>query len=198
MDRPDERTRPGVTEVAVDPLLLIIGAALIIIIIIIVAVIVMYNGLVRRRLRTDETWSQIDVQLKLRHDLVPNLVAAVRDYMGFEQDVLTQVTEARANAVAAGGRGPAEAAAAEGILTGALRLLFAVVENYPALQASENVGALQGQLETTENRIAAARDGYNVAVREYNTALLSDEQRPKLLAETQEEYERLLAEGVLF
>ncbi len=152
-----------------EPFLLVIGAA--VVVVVAVVIVRMYNGFVQRRLRTDETWAQIDVQLKRRHDLVPNLVAAVKGYMGFEQAVLTRVTEARANAVAAGARGPAEAAAAEGALTGALRSLFAVVENYPDLKASENVGALQGQLATTENQIGAARDAYNGAVREYNTAI---------------------------
>lgn len=152
-----------------DPLLLIVGA--VIVVVAAVAVIGMYNGLVQRRLRTDATWAQIDVQLKRRHDLVPNLVAAVKGYMGFEQAVLAQVTEARANAVASGARGPAEAAAAEGALTGALRSLFAVVENYPELKASQNVSSLQDQLATTENQIGFARDAYNAAVRDYNTAI---------------------------
>jgi LemA protein len=139
--------------------------------VIVVAVVRMYNGLVQRRLRTDATWAQIDVQLKRRHDLVPNLVAAVKGYMGFEQAVLTQVTEARANAISAGAGGPAQAAAAEGVLTTALRSLFAVVENYPDLKASENVSALQAQLATTENQIGVARDAYNAAVRDYDTAI---------------------------
>lgn len=152
-----------------EPFLLVIGAA--VVVVVAVVIVRMYNGFVQRRLRTDGAWAQIDVQLKRRHDLVPNLVAAVKGYMGFEQAVLTRVTEARANAVAAGARGPAEAAAAEGVLTGALRSLFAVVENYPDLKANENVSALQGQLATTENQIGAARDDYNVAVREYNTAI---------------------------
>ncbi len=151
-----------------EPIVLVIAAALVAVV---VWVVLMYNGLVRRRLATDATWAQIDVQLKRRQDLVPNLVAAVKGYMGFEREVLTRVTEARANAVAAGERGPAAASAAEGVLTGALRSLFAVVENYPDLKANENVGALQGQLATTENQIGASRDAYNAAVREYNTAI---------------------------
>ena len=152
-----------------QPLVLLIGAALVAIAV--VFTVRMYNDFVQGRLRTDEGLAQIDVQLKRRYDLVPNLVAAVKGYMGFEQDVLTRVTETRANAVAAGARSPAEVAAAEGALTGALRSLFAVVENYPDLKASENVGALQAQLATTENEIQTARDGYNGAVREYNTAI---------------------------
>ena len=151
------------------PFLILIAVALVAIAV--VFTVRMYNDFVQRRLRTDEAWAQIGVQLKRRHDLVPNLVAAVRGYMGFEQDVLTRLTEARANAVAAGARGPVEAAAAEGALTGALRSLFAVVENYPDLKASANVAALQDQLATTENQIGVARDAYNGAVREYNTAI---------------------------
>jgi LemA protein len=138
-----------------------------------VAVVLMYNGLVRQRNRIDETWSQITVQLKRRHDLVPNLVNAVKGYMGFEQQVITDVTEARANAVAAGSQGPRQQAAAEDMLTGALRSLFAVVENYPDLKASQNVLSLQDQVATTENQISGARDAYNAAVRVYNTAIQS-------------------------
>lgn len=152
-----------------DPLLLIV--ATVIVVIAVVAVVGMYNSLVQRRLRTDAAWAQIGVQLKRRHDLVPNLVAAIKGYMGFEQAVLTRVTVARAAAVAAGARGPAEAAPAEGVLTGALRSLFAVVENYPTPKANENVSALQDQLATTENQIGIARDAYNAAVRDYNTAI---------------------------
>lgn len=131
----------------------------------------LYNGLVRGRLRVDEAWAQIGVQLKRRHDLVPNLVNAVKDYMSFEQDVLTRVTEARASAVAAGAQGPVQAAAAEGQLTGALRSLFAVVENYPELKANENVLSLQEQLTTTENQVAFSRQHYNATVLEYNTSI---------------------------
>lgn len=133
--------------------------------------VLIYNGLVQKRMRVDEAWAQIEVQLKRRHDLIPNLVEAVRGYMGFEQDVLTRVTEARANAIAAGARGPREQANAENALTGALRSLFAVVENYPQLKANENVLALQEQLTTTENQISFARQHYNASVMEYNTAI---------------------------
>ena len=128
-----------------------------------------YNGLVRRRLRMDEAWAQIDVQLKRRHDLIPNLVNAVRDVMSFEEDVLTTVTEARASAVAAGASGPVATAQAEGQLTAALRSLFAVVENYPDLKANQNVLALQEELTTTENQIGFSRQHYNGVVRDYNT-----------------------------
>jgi LemA protein len=136
----------------------------------IVAIVIgIYNGLIQRRLRIDEAFAQIEVQLKRRHDLIPNLVNAVKGYMDFEQDVLTKVTEARANAVAAGAQGPAAQAAAENVLTGALRSLFAVVENYPTLKANENVLSLQEQLTTTENQISFSRQHYNATVLDYNT-----------------------------
>jgi LemA protein len=138
---------------------------------IILIVIGIYNGLVQRRLRVDEALAQIEVQLKRRHDLIPNLVAAVRDYMSYEQDVLTKVTEARAAAVAAGSRGVAEQAQAENALTGALRSLFAVAENYPQLKASENVLSLQEQLTTTENQISFSRQHYNASVLDLNRAI---------------------------
>ena len=149
-----------------DPLLLIILA---IIVVAVVFVIGLYNGLVQRRLRIDEAFAQIEVQLKRRHDLIPNLVNAVKGYMGFEQKVLTDVTNARANAVAAGAQGPAQQAAAENALTSTLRSLFATVENYPELKANENVLSLQEQLTTTENQISFSRQHYNATVLDYNT-----------------------------
>jgi LemA protein len=142
-----------------------------IIVVIAVFLIGLYNGLVTRRNRIDEAFGQIDVQLKRRHDLIPNLVQAVKGYMGFEQDVLTRVTEARASAVTAGARGPAEQAQAENALTGALRSLFAVVENYPDLKANQNVMQLQEQLTTTENQISFARQHYNATVLDYNNSI---------------------------
>ena len=151
------------------------GPALIILIIIAVVVvgfvILIYNGLIQKRLRVDEAFAQIEVQLKRRHDLIPNLVNAVKGYMDFEQDVLTKVTEARAGAIAAGAQGPAQQAAAENMLTGALRSLFAVVENYPTLKANENVLSLQEQLTTTENQIGFSRQHYNATVLDYNTGI---------------------------
>ncbi|MFN2484756.1 MAG: LemA family protein [Candidatus Limnocylindria bacterium] len=150
-----------------------------IIVLVVLAVLVLlfvlaYNGLVRLRNQVDEAWNQISVQLKRRHDLIPNLVNAVRGYMEFERQVLENVTEARANAVAAGARGPqnaGEAAAAENALTGALRSLFAVAENYPQLRANENVMQLQEELTTTENQIGFSRQHYNSSVRDYNTSI---------------------------
>jgi LemA protein len=142
-----------------------------IIVIIVVNVASIYNGLVSRRNRIDEALGQIEVQLKRRHDLIPNLVEAVKGYMGFEQSVLVQVTQARANAVAAGAQGPAAQASAENALTGALRSLFAVVENYPDLKASTNVMQLQEELTTTENQISFSRQHYNASVLDYNNAI---------------------------
>lgn len=151
-----------------DPILLIVIVVLVVIVVFVVGV---YNGLVTRRNRIDEAFAQIDVQLKRRHDLIPNLINAVKGYMGFEQSVLTKVTEARANAVAAGAKGPAEQAAAENALTGTLRSLFAVVENYPDLKANQNVMQLQEELTTTENQISFARQHYNATVLDYNNTI---------------------------
>jgi LemA protein len=145
--------------------------AIAIIVVVVVAIVAIYNGLIQRRLRIDEAFAQIEVQLKRRHDLIPNLVNAVKGYMGFEQKVLTDVTNARAAAVAAGGQGPAQQAAAENVLTSTLRSLFAVVENYPELKANQNVLALQEQLTTTENQISFSRQHYNATVLDFNTAI---------------------------
>ncbi len=149
------------------PVLIIIG----VIVVLIVLTIGIYNGLVQRRLRVDEAFAQIEVQLKRRHDLIPNLVNAVKGYMGFEQRVLTDVTNARAAAVSAGAEGPAAQAQAENALPGTLRSLFAVVENYPELRANQNVLELQEQLTTTENQISFSRQHYNASVLDYNTAI---------------------------
>ena len=142
-----------------------------ILVVIALFVIGIYNGLIGRRNRVDEALAQIEVQLKRRHDLIPNLVEAVKGYMGFEQKVLTDVTNARAAAVAAGAQGPAQQAAAENMLTGTLRSLFAVVENYPELKANENVLSLQEQLTTTENQISFSRQHYNATVLDYNNGI---------------------------
>ena len=150
----------------------------VVVILIVVFVIGIYNGLVQRRLRIDEAFAQIEVQLKRRHDLIPNLVNAVKGYMGFEQKVLTDVTNARAAAVAAGAQGPAAQAQAENALTGTLRSLFAVVENYPELKANQNVLELQEQLTTTENQISFSRQHYNATVLDYNTAIATFPSRP--------------------
>jgi LemA protein len=133
-----------------------------------------YNALVRLRNQVDEGWNQISVQLKRRHDLIPNLVNAVKGYMDFEQETLTRVVEARQAAVSAQAGGPANAAQtaqAENFLTGALRQLFALVEAYPDLKSNQNVLELQEELTTTENQIGFSRQHYNSTVRELNTAI---------------------------
>ena len=149
-------------------------AIIVIIVILVVLGIIfaaMYNSLVTRRNQVDNSWSQIDVQLKRRHDLIPNLVEAVKDYMSYEQETLTKVTEARAAAISAGNQGPEAQAQAENVLTGTLKSLFAVVENYPDLKANQNVMALQEELTTTENKISFARQFYNDSVMTYNTKI---------------------------
>ncbi|MBA3626439.1 MAG: LemA family protein [Chloroflexi bacterium] len=151
-----------------DPVVIVI---LVVVAVVVIGGVLIYNGLIQRRLRIDEAFAQIEVQLKRRWDLIPNLVNAVKGYMGFEQQVLTDVTQARANAVTAGAKGPAEQAAAENMLTGTLRSLFAVVENYPELKANQNVLELQEQLTTTENQIGFARQHYNAVVLDYNTSI---------------------------
>ena len=144
---------------------------IVVVVLVVLFVIGLYNGLVQRRLRIDEAFAQIEVQLKRRHDLIPNLVNAVKGYMGFEQKVLTDVTNARAAAVSAGAQGVPAQAQAENALTGALRSLFAVVENYPDLKANQNVLALQEQVTTTENQISFSRQHYNATVLDYNNGI---------------------------
>ncbi len=136
---------------------------------VVVMMVSTYNRLVSLRNRVQNGWAQIDVQLKRRHDLIPNLVNAVKGYMEHERGVLQSVTDARAQAIAAG-NDVARRSEAEGELSKSLRSLFAVAEAYPALRASENVRALQEELASTENRIAFARQFYNDAVLSYNTA----------------------------
>lgn len=144
---------------------------LIIVAVIVIGGILIYNNLVRLRNQVDEAWNQISVQLKRRHDLIPNLVNAVKGYMEFEQETLTRVTEARNAAVSAAPQGPAASAGAENFLTGALRQLFALVENYPDLKANQNVLQLQEELTTTENQIGFSRQHYNATVRELNQGI---------------------------
>jgi LemA protein len=147
---------------------------LIVVAVIALFLVFMYNGLVRLRNMVDEAWNQISVQLKRRHDLIPNLVNAVKGYREFEQETLTKVIDARNAAVSAQAAGPAAAAQsaqAENMLSGMLRQLFALVENYPQLKANENVMQLQEELTTTENQIGFSRQHYNSVVREYNTSI---------------------------
>jgi len=127
-----------------------------------------YNGLVKRRNQVDNAWSQIDVQLKRRHDLIPNLVNAVRGSMDFERDTLTAVMEARAKALTA--TGPADAAQKEGQLSQALGRLLAVAENYPTLKSNDNVKMLQEELSATENKVGFSRQFYNDIATKFNTA----------------------------
>jgi len=144
----------------------------VILVILIVIAVGMYNRLVRLKLRVQNAWSQIDVQLKRRHDLIPNLVNAVKGYMKYEQETLQKVIEARAKAVSASGTGDVKKIAeAEGELGGILARLFALFENYPELKANENVLKLQEELTHTENNIAFARQHYNDSVMRYNTAI---------------------------
>ncbi|HEX7168251.1 MAG TPA: LemA family protein [Acidimicrobiales bacterium] len=132
-------------------------------------VVVAYNRLVRLRNRIENAWSQIDVRLQRRYDLIPNLVETVKGYAAHEQGVFEQVTKARANAI--GASGVAEQAKAENVVTGALKSLFAVAEAYPELRANENFLALQEELSGTEDKIAYARQFYNDTVQTYNTRI---------------------------
>ena len=133
--------------------------------------IMVYNGLVAMRQRVNQAFSDIDVQTKQRHDLVPNLVETVKGYASHERGTLEAVVQARNAAVTAQGGGVAAQAAAENALTGALRQLFALSESYPDLKASQNFQQLQAELSDLENKIAAARRFFNNAVQEYNTGI---------------------------
>jgi LemA protein len=147
------------------------GFGLVLLVIVVIAIFWLiggYNRLVGLRNQTQNGWKQIDVQLKRRHDLIPNLVNTVKGSMEFERDTLTAVMEARAKAMAAAG--PADASRKEGELTQALGRLFAVAENYPQLKSSENVKSLQEELASTENRIGFARQFYNDIATKYNIA----------------------------
>lgn len=128
-----------------------------------------YNSLVTLRIRVDEAWSDITVQLKRRADLIPNIVEAVKGYASHEKSVFDSVTQARAETISAGT--PGEAAVAEGHMQQALKSIFAVAEAYPQLQASQNFLQLQSELVDTENKIQASRRFYNGGVREFNTKL---------------------------
>jgi len=140
--------------------LIIIGAVA-------VAAIGIYNGLIRLRNRSDNAWAQVDVQLRRRYDLIPNLVETVKGYAAHEKETFQKVTEARAQAINAGT--VAEQGKAENMLTGALKSLFAVVESYPDLKANQNFLMLQEELAGTEGKIAYARQFYNDTVMKFNT-----------------------------
>jgi LemA protein len=145
----------------------------IIIIVIIVAIIgwliAVYNSLIKSRNRVDEAWSDIDVQLKRRYDLIPNLVETIKAYASHESETFQKVTEARSQAMQA--KGIEEKGKAENMLTNTLKSLFAVAENYPDLKASQNFLQLQDELTDTENKVQAARRFYNGNVRDFNTQI---------------------------
>ncbi len=148
-----------------SPFWILIG----IVVLVVLWVIAMYNGLIRLKNQTDEAWSDIDVQLKRRYDLIPNLINTVKGYAAHESSVFEKVTEARAAAM--GAQTPDQKAAAENALAGTLKSLFAVAEAYPSLKANENFLRLQDELADTENKIQAARRFYNGNVRDFNTKL---------------------------
>ena len=141
----------------------------ILILAVIVFLVVVYNGLIVKRNRVDNSWSQIDVQLKKRADLVPNLVETVKGYAKFEQKVLTEVTKARSAILSA--KTPKESAAGENMLAGALKTIFAVAEAYPTLKANESFLKIQEELSSTENKVAFSRQFYNDMVMKWNTMI---------------------------
>ncbi len=143
--------------------------ALIVIIILAIILIAIFNGLVQSRNRVDEAWSDIDVQLKRRYDLIPNLVSTVKGYAAHESGVFEKVTAARTAAMSAGSM--QDKLAQENALSGTLKSLFAVAENYPELKANQNFLQLQSDLTDTEDKIQAARRFYNGNVRDYNTKI---------------------------
>jgi LemA protein len=140
-----------------------------VIVVLVLWAITIYNGLVGMRQRVNQAFADIDVQLRQRHDLIPNLVETVKGYAAHERGTLDEVVKARNAAVAA--QGPAQQAAAENVLSGALRQLFALSEAYPDLKANANFQQLQAELADLENKIAASRRFFNNAVQEYNTAM---------------------------
>jgi LemA protein len=141
------------------------------VVLVLLYVIVTYNGLVRLRNRIQNAWAQIDVQLRRRYDLIPNLVETVKGYAAHEKGTFEAVTKARANAINA--QGPVDQARAEDMITGALKSLFAVSEAYPDLKANQNFLSLQEELSGTEGRISYARQYYNDAVLRMNTKIQS-------------------------
>lgn len=142
---------------------------LIVVAILLVGVVALYNGFITLRNRTKEAWADIEVQLKRRYDLIPNLVETVKGYAKQEKDVFEEVTKARSQAMQT--KGTAEKGKAENVLTDALKSVFAVAEAYPTLRSSENFQKLQDELTDTENKIEASRRFYNGNVRDFNTAL---------------------------
>jgi len=140
-----------------------------VIVVLVLWIVMIYNRLVAMRQRVGQSFADIDVQLKQRHDLIPNLVETVKGYAAHERGTLEEVVKARNAAMAA--HGPAQQAAAENMLSGALRQLFALAEAYPDLKANQNFQQLQTELSDIENKLAAARRFFNNAVQEYNTGI---------------------------
>ena len=151
------------------PALIVLAVLGGIILVVILAVIGIYNSLVRLRNQVDNSWSQIDVQLKRRHDLIPNLVETAKGYMHHERETFESITQARSQAM--GAKNVAEAAKAEGALTEALSKFMLVVENYPDLKANQNFLSLQETLTSTENKIAFSRQAYNDQVLFFNNKI---------------------------
>ena len=141
----------------------------VVLVLIVIWFIATYNSLIRSRNQVDEAWSDIEVQLKRRYDLIPNLVNTVKGYATHEKGVFETVTEARSAAM--GATNPQDKLAKENMLSGALKSLFAIAENYPDLKANQNFMSLQGDLTDTENKIQASRRFYNGTVRDFNTKL---------------------------
>jgi LemA protein len=153
---------------------LVIGGLVCLVLVLIIGwALATYNRLVRQRNQVDASWAQIDVQLKRRYDLIPNLVETVKGYAAHERGTLDAVVQARNSAVAAAGQGAGARAEAENALTQTLGRLFALAEAYPNLKANENFMSLQGELSGTEDKIAYARQFYNSAVQTYNTSTQS-------------------------
>jgi LemA protein len=149
------------------------GLVCLVVVILVIWALSAYNKLVRQRNQVDASWAQIDVQLKRRVDLIPNLVETVKGYAAHEKGTLEAVIQARNSAIAASGQGPAGRAEAENVLTQTLGRLFALAEAYPNLKANENFAALQSELTSTEDKIAYARQFYNSAVQTFNTSIQS-------------------------
>lgn len=146
--------------------------AFIVLVAVAIICIVIYNGLVSKQVEVKNAWSQIDVQLKRRHDLIPNLVETVKGYASHEKETLERVIKARNSAVSAAGNADVkQLSQAENMLTGALRQIFALSENYPDLKANQNFAQLQEEIGSTENRIGFSRQHYNDSVALFNTAL---------------------------
>jgi LemA protein len=152
-------------------MLWVLIVVLVVVVLVVLYLVALYNGLVQKRNRIDNAWAQIEVQLKRRHDLIPNLVESVKGYAAHERGTFEAVTQARAGAI--GAQTPAAIGVAEGMLSQALGRLFAVAEAYPELKANQNFLALQEELSATEGRIAYARQYYNDTVQRYNTRIQS-------------------------